>query len=82
MPIRSGAMQRPSGCRCGNLGTQRLQGWTHSHLVPVVPTLRRHDRLHERDSLHSLAVAIGGGATVGQLVGVAHADQVGGDAAA
>ena len=107
--------------RLAGLRTQRLQGLTHSHLVPVVPALRRHDRLHERDTLHGLAVAIGpveaegrapvmddqgdplvhiqgleqgvevaavldeairAGATVGQLVRVAHADQVGGDAAA
>src|SRR5262245_32092717 len=102
-------------------GTQRLQGWTHIYLVPVVPALRSHDRLHERDALHGLAVAVGpieaegrapvmndegdplahiqgieqgvevaavldeavrAGATVRKLVGVAHADEVGGDAAA
>src|SRR5205823_3411066 len=93
----------------------------HSELVPVVPALRPHDRLHVRDTLQGLAVAVGpveaegrapvmddegdplvhiqgleqgvevaavldeairAGATVRQLVGVAHADQVGGDAAA
>src|SRR3989442_5860775 len=103
------------------LGTQRLQGWTHIYLVPVVPALRPHDRLHERDALHGLAVAVGpveaegrapvmddegdplahiqgleqgvevaavldeairAGAAVRQLVGVSHAYQVGGDAAA
>jgi hypothetical protein len=87
----------------------------------MVPALRRHDRLHERDSLNGLAVAVGpveaegrtpvmddqgnplvhiqgleqgievatvldeairAGATVRQLVGIAHTDQVGGDAAA
>src|SRR5262249_26229606 len=41
------------------LRTQRLQGWAHSHLVPMVAALRRHDRLHERDSLHAIAVAVG-----------------------
>jgi hypothetical protein len=41
------------------LGTQRLQGWTHIYLVPVVPALRPHDRLHERDPFHSLAIAVG-----------------------
>src|SRR5215471_17683439 len=45
--------------RLASLRTERLQGWTHSHLVPMVPALRRHDRLHERDSLHGLAVAVG-----------------------
>jgi len=45
--------------RLAGLRTRRLQGWTHSHLVPVVPALRRHDRLHEGDSLHSLAMAVG-----------------------
>src|SRR5499427_6693352 len=45
--------------RLAGLRTQRLQGWTHSHLVPVVPALGRHDRLHERDSLHGLAMAVG-----------------------
>src|SRR5262249_29257453 len=103
------------------LRTQRLQDWTHVHVVPVVPALRTHDRLHVRDTFHRLAVAVGpieaegrapvmddegdalvhiegleqgvevaavldeairAGAAVGQLVGVAHADQVGGDAAA
>src|SRR4029077_21077215 len=34
--------------------TQRGQGWTHPHLVPMVPALRRDDRLHERDSLPGL----------------------------
>ncbi len=85
----------------------------------MVPALRRHDRLHERDSLQGLAVAVGpveaesrapvmddegdplahiqgveqgvevaavlyeairAGSTITQFVGVAHADQVGGDA--
>ena len=41
------------------LGTQRLQGWTHIYLVPVAPALWPHDRLHERDALHGLAVAVG-----------------------
>ena len=41
------------------LGTQRLQGWTHIPYVPVVPALRPHDRLHVRDTLHGLAVAVG-----------------------
>ena len=107
--------------RLAGLGTQRLQGWTHSELVPVVPVLRPDDRLHVRDALHGLAVAVGpveaegrtpvmddegdplahiqgleqgvevaavldeairAGAAVRQLVGIAHADQVGGDAAA
>src|SRR5262249_60666639 len=45
--------------RLAGLGTQRLQGWTHIYLVPVVPALRPHDRLHERDALHGLAVAVG-----------------------
>src|SRR6516162_4928832 len=102
------------------LGTQRLQGWTHFDLVPVVPALRPHDRLHERTALHGVAMAVApveaegrtpvmdderdtlahiqgleqgievaavldeairAGATVRQLVGVAHADQVGSDAA-
>jgi hypothetical protein len=87
----------------------------------MVPALRRQDRLHIRDTLHGLAVAVGpveaegrtpvmddegdplvhtqgfeqgvevaavldeairAGATVRQLVGVSHANQVGGDAAA
>src|SRR5215469_12778997 len=103
------------------LGTQPLQGCTHVELVPVVPALRHHDRLHIRDTLYSLAVAVApveaegrtpvmdnegdplvyiqvleqgvevatvfdeairSGAAVRQLVGVAHADQVRGDAAA
>src|SRR5262249_11453929 len=41
------------------LGTQRLQERTHIRLVPVVPTLRPDDRLHVRDTLYGLAVAIG-----------------------
>src|SRR5262249_21126927 len=103
------------------LGTQRLQDWAHSELVPVVPILPPHHRLHIRDALHGIAVAVGpveaesrtpvmddqGDAlahiqsleqgvevttvldepirarpTVSQLVGIAHADQVGGNAAA
>src|SRR5262249_5487741 len=103
------------------LGTQRLQSGTHIYLIPVVPALRPHDRLHERNAFYGLAVAVGpveaegrtpvmddednslahiqsleqrvevaavfdetirAGATVRQLIGVAHADQVGGDAAA
>src|SRR5262249_4939657 len=104
-----------------SLGTQRLQGWTHIRVVPMIPALRPHDRFHVGDTLHGLAMAVGpietegrapvmdhegdplahiqrleqgievasvldkvirAGATVRQLVGVAHADQVGGDAAA
>ena len=107
--------------RLALLRTQRLQGWTHSDLVPVVPRLRRDDRFHERDFPNGLAMtvrpveakgrapvmdnesdplvyiqrleqgievvavldeAIRAGATVRQLVGIAHADQVGRDAAA
>src|SRR5881409_945715 len=107
--------------RFAGLGTQRLQGWTHIRVVPVVPALRPHDRLHVRDTLQGLAVAVGpveaegrapvmddegdplvhiqgleqgvevaavldaairAGGTVRQLIGVAHADQVGGDASA
>ena len=94
---------------------------THLELVPVVPVLRPHDRLHIRDTLHGLAVAVGPveaegrtpvmdnqgdplahiqgleqsvevatvldeairvAATVRQLLGVAHANQVGHNAAA
>jgi hypothetical protein len=29
-----------------------------NYLVPVVPGLRPHDRLHVRDTLHGLAVAV------------------------
>src|SRR5215813_6447067 len=45
--------------RLTGLGTQRLQDWTHIQLVPVVPSLWPHDRLHVRDTLHGLAVAVG-----------------------
>ncbi len=45
--------------RLAGLGSERLQGRTHAHLVPMVPALRRNDRLHERDTLHGLAMAIG-----------------------
>jgi hypothetical protein len=31
----------------------------HSHRIPMVGALRRHDRLHERNALNSLAVAVG-----------------------
>src|SRR5262249_27975970 len=41
------------------IGTQRLQDWAHSELVPVVPILPPHHRLHIRDALHGIAVAIG-----------------------
>src|SRR5262249_60840658 len=45
--------------RLAFLGTQPLQGWTHSELVPVVPVLRPRDRLHVRDTLYGLALAVG-----------------------
>src|SRR5262245_40786443 len=87
----------------------------------MVPALRPHDRLHVRDALYGIAVAVGpvkakrrapvvdderdplvntqvveqgievtavldepirSGSTVRQLVGLAHTDQIGGDAAA
>src|SRR5262249_36522125 len=41
------------------LRTQPLQGRTHVELVPVVPALRHHDRLHVRDTLHRRAMTIG-----------------------
>ena len=40
-------------------GTQRLQGVTHSHAVPVVCRLRRYDRFHECDTLDSSTMPIG-----------------------
>src|SRR5262249_9522883 len=43
------------------LGAQRLQDWAHLQRVPVIPGLRLHDRLHVRDTLHGLAVAVGPG---------------------
>ena len=45
--------------RLAGLGSECLQGRTHAHLVPMVPALRRNDRLYERDTLHGLAMAIG-----------------------
>ena len=42
-----------------SLRTQGMQEWTHVHVVPVVPTLRSHDRLHVRDSFHDLAMTVG-----------------------
>src|SRR5262245_36310165 len=45
--------------RLTGFGTQRLQEWTHSDSVPVVPGLRPHDRLHICDALQCLTVAVG-----------------------
>src|SRR5215472_11859616 len=45
--------------RIPGLGTERLQSWAHIQLVPVVPALRPHDRLHVRDAFHRLTVPVG-----------------------
>src|ERR1700748_3132978 len=41
------------------IGTQRLQGWTHVRVIPMVPILGPQDCFHVGDALHCLAVPVG-----------------------